>query len=211
MDMTDIVISGSVATGKSTVMKALVDHLKDLDVQVYHEFIYNDPFAQEVLRKRMRGEISALTFQNFILDKWFQLELIPRKSINIYERLPDDAVEVFAQSSLMPDEYGIQLRRLNELSFPKYTDMNKSNCIWIDYTNEIGKDMSSMLSTVSSMIGKYRYIVISIKSPSNYENFKKRNREGEFYTPEQLAKLYERYDEYMLSKNKLIECKTIDM
>ena len=52
--------------------------------------------------------------------------------INIYERLPDDAVEVFSNMALTEKEFEYHKERLAKLTVPKYSDMNKDNTIWID-------------------------------------------------------------------------------
>lgn len=209
-----IVINGSVAVGKSHLQKVLTYNLST-HPRVYHEFIHNDPTALEIMRRRFAGEISALTFQNFILDKWFMELKRPADKINVYERLPDDAVEVFAHMSLDEDEYVFQLKRLEQLrgKLPSYKDMNAENTIWIRYDNKFTNSTNSLIETIEKYIDddKTVYIVLEVLSSTAYANYRLRNRKEEFYTPEDLEYLYETYKVYTDSKIKEIGCEVIEL
>ena len=209
---THIILSGSVATGKSTILKRIITYFQSKKVcQIYPEFIHEDGIALEILKRRFQGTVSALTLQNFILDKWENMKKLELKEINIYERLPDDAVEVFARMALNDNEYLTQEERLKKLGFPSYVDMNKDNCIWIRYDNDFSKDTNILMKKIESLIGKYQFIVVEVRSETSYQNFKLRNREGENYTPEQLENLYEFYSNYTDEKVKQINCELIEM
>lgn len=210
MERVDIVISGSVATGKTYIQEALKAYFKDIDL--YPEFIYEDGIALEILRRRFRNECSAMTLQSFILDKWTQLSKKKRtKRIAIYERLPDDAIEVFSKMSLNANEYKLHENWLEHTPILSYKDMKANNTIWVIYENSFEKPITKLIEMIDSYSHNYRYIVIEIHSKSSYDNYKHRNRDGEFYTPEELTALYEAYLVYMKNKREEIGCLVVEM
>lgn len=206
----NIVIAGSVATGKTYIQEALKSHFKDIDL--YPEFIYEDGIALEILRRKFRNEISAMTLQSFILDKWIQLSKKERtKRIAIYERLPDDAIEVFSKMSLSADEYKIHEEWLKHSPILSYKDMKPDNTIWIVYENSFDKPITNLVKMIDAYSNDYVNIVIEVHSKRSYENYKHRNRDGEFYTPEELTTLYELYLVYMKDKREEIGCKVVEL
>ena len=199
-----IIVTGCVAVGKSHISKILKYQFKD--VVMYPEFIYKDAFAMELLHRRFNNTVSALTFQNFILDKWllYQHENETATGIKIYERLPDDAVKVFAKLSLNEDEYKIQEERLKLLKLPSYDDMNKTNCTWIRYENNFTKDITPLIEAVKSTATEF--CVIEVRSKTAFENYKHRNRKEEYYTFEEIEQLQQLYNEFTESQIKRIGC-----
>ena len=122
-----IIVTGNVAAGKSWILNQLQSLYPN--ASIYPEFINNDELALAILKRRFNNTISTLTFQNFIMDKWVIHSKLHQSEINIYERLPDDAVEVFAKAFLNEEEYKTQEHRLKELTMlPSYKDMNSDNC-----------------------------------------------------------------------------------
>lgn len=206
----DIVIAGSVATGKTYIQEALKAYFKDIDL--YPEFIYEDGIALELLKRRFRGECSAMTLQSFILDKWTQLSKKTRsKRIAIYERLPDDAIEVFSKMSLSADEYKLHEEWLEKSPILSYRDMKADNTIWVIYENSFDKNINELIKEIDAYSHDYRYIVIEVHSKSSYDNYKHRNRDGEYYTPEELTSLYEAYLVYMKNKREMIGCAIVEL
>ena len=208
--MEHIIVMGNVATGKSHLTKVLQYNLHH-KIVLYPEFINDDAFAMEMLRRRFAGTVSALTFQNFIMDKWVENKKLNegKEGICMYERLPDDAVKVFAKLSLSVPEYAIQKQRLKDLEMLSYKDMNKDNCTWIRYENNFTKDLSPLIETVNSM--KTKYVVIEVRSETAFNNYLHRNRREEFYTKdeiEQLQKLYNSFAERQLME---IGCELIEL
>lgn len=189
--MKDIVITGVVAAGKTYLQDSLIEHYPN--AQLYPEFIYNDPLAMMILRARFAGKVSALTFQSYIMDKWKQYD-VPRKDINIYERLPDDAVEVFAKSFLSETELQTQRDIRSEISVISYRDMQP--CLWIKYHNHIGRSLDELLTLIDSKTG---FIVIEVIPDDAYSNYKMRSREGETYTRDELKMIEEIYKSYVQS------------
>lgn len=226
--MTNIVITGSVAVGKSFVQNELKRYLSSkFKTVIYPEFIQNvdgtvDEFAMKILEKRFKSEISPLTFQNFILDKW---ELIIEKNeendnnsgeIKIYERLPDDAVDVFAKNSLNDEEYLTQTTRLIQLQDKlgiSYGKMNMENTFWIRFNNQVGKSIIPLITIIEDILSKNNYenIVVEVVSSTIYENYKHRNRKEEFYTDTELINLYENYCDYTSSIISRIGCEIFNI
>lgn len=105
----NIIITGSVGVGKSTVAQLIYEILKELynNVKIYPEYINqtfnNIPIGSLMLDAKVNNLISADTFQNFVLDIWeHQLknnEFKKNNTINILERLPEDAVSCFTRES----------------------------------------------------------------------------------------------------------------
>lgn len=207
--MKHIVITGSVAVGKSYTQDRIISYLKSshIDFNLYPEFIYENPLGLQILNGRFKGEVSGLTMQNYILDCWMQFSKREPKNINIYERLPDDAVKVFAKLYLSDDEYKTQLDYLEKIPILSYENMDPKKTLWISYNNNIKVDrFSELIKHLKFGLNhdEIEYIVIHIKSSSAYENYKKRNREGEFYTIEDLENLYNYYEEYTKDLIKII-------
>ena len=205
-----IVVLGNVAVGKSHLTKVLMYNLHK-DIVLYPEFIYDDSFAMEMLRRRFEGTVSAVTFQNFILDKWeYYYECNKdRSGIKLFERLPDDAVKIFAKSAMDEDEYKLQKKRLEKLDLPSYKDMNKENCTWIRYENNFTKDLTPLIEKVSSV--ETKYVVVEVRSETAYKNYRHRNRKEEFYTQEQIAGLQVAYNEFCEKQIERIGCEVIAM
>lgn len=199
-----IIVTGNVAVGKSHISKILKYQFKD--IVIYPEFIYNDTFAMELLQRRFKNTVSALTFQNFILDKWelYQTKNATATGIKIYERLPDDAVKVFAKLSLNENEYEIQKERLKLLKLPSYKDMNKTNCTWIRYENNFTKELTPLIEAVKSTTTEF--CVIEVRSKTAFENYKHRNRKEEYYTFEEIEQLQQLYNEFTERQIKRIGC-----
>lgn len=106
----NLVLTGSVGVGKSTLSQLVYECFKMnniTNVKIYPEYIQykynNDSIGDDILNLRKNGIIDTETFQHFILDIWdFQLktnEFNKNDSINILERLPDDAIFCFSKEA----------------------------------------------------------------------------------------------------------------
>ena len=221
-DPLNIVVTGSVAVGKTYIQETIISHIHEHEVNVYPEFIQSeggltdDDFALKILDHRFKNKISALTFQNFILDKWernIEINKDKQASINIFERLPDDAVEVFAKMSLSDLEYQTQIERMKKFSSSiiSYKSMTSNDTIWIRYENVIGKQIMPLLNFIDELISgkRYRNIVIEVRCSSIYENYKRRDRKEEFYTSEELVNLYDSYCKYTDQLQRKIDCEIL--
>ena len=211
MSVEDIIVMGNVATGKSHIAKVLKHNL--LNVVMYPEFIHNDTFAMEMLARRFKNRVSALTFQNFILDKWklFYEKNKDKEGIRLYERLPDDAVKIFAKMSLTPNEYAIQTERLTELNklLPSYDDMHNENCTWIRYENNFTKDLTPLISAVKDAGTKF--VVVEVRSKTAFDNYKYRDRKEEFYTEYEISELQKVYNTFADEHIRRIGCNVYEM
>ena len=207
--MRHYIITGNVAAGKSWILR----HLEELfpNASVYPEFIHNDEVALAILKRRFNNTISGLTFQNFIMDKWVLNSKLPQSEINIYERLPDDAVEVFAKAFLTNEEYIIQEKRLNELRMlPSYKDMNTNNCTWIRYNNDpLNSNINALIDELKLIDSEF--VVIEVTSPNYYSKYIMRNREGERYSQKDLDAIEEMYKVYTKKLRDMINPKYIDL
>lgn len=224
----NIILTGAVAVGKSTLqerIKYYLKHVLKLDYNIYPEFIYNDILAEELIKRRFTNDInniSALTFQSFIMDKWLywaKKQKYDETKINIFERLPEDAVEVFSKMVLTNSEYKTQEFKLEEILklLPvSYKIMNSDNTVWIKYKNNwlSGVDNVELLLTkISELIeeNKFRNIVIEITSDTAFKNCQIRNRAGEQYTEKDISFLNERYDYYTSKIIENIKCEVINI
>lgn len=223
----NIIINGAVAVGKSFVFDLIEKHLSEklkLPCVIYPEFIYNDILASELVVKRFTKEIDAispLTFQSYIMDKWkFYAKKWPydAEKYNVFERLPEDAVEVFAKGCLDHDAYKTQINALEEVKklLPvSYYSMNSADTIWIIYHND-WMDGADHLPTLFDEIDKqiyeqkYKNLVIEIRSSHAFKNCQFRHRRGEEnYTENDIKTLVETYRDYTDGIRKIIGCETI--
>ena len=203
------IITGNVAAGKSWILTQL--HKLFPQASIYPEFIHNDEVALAILKRRFNNTISGLTFQNFIMDKWVINSKTPSSEVNIFERLPDDAVEVFAKAFLSDYDYITQVHRLEELTMlPSYKDMNSENCTWIKYNNDpLNSNINSLLSTIKQI--KTKFVVIEVTSPNYYANYLMRNRDGERYSKEDLEIIDSMYKNYTNKLRDMIKPTYIEM
>lgn len=221
----NVIITGAVAVGKTHTQEQIIYHLNETvgdKCVLYPEFVYNDSLANELVVKRFTHDInriSPLTFQNYIMDKWeYYAKLNPfdESKFNIFERLPEDAVEIFAKLSLNELEYQTQVIRLEDIKkiLPiSYYTMNKDDTVWITYNNNwiTGNDNINKLFEVLDDIiteRKVKNIIIEIRSDTAYKNCQIRNRKGEeHYTKDDIETLVEVYNTYMNSILNNIHCK----
>lgn len=117
----NLILTGSVGVGKSTLSQLIYEcfqQLKIENIQVYPEYIQykynNDNIGNTILDLRKQGIIDTETLQHFVLDIWnYQLEknnFVQENTINILERLPDDAIycfskEAYEQGIISPESY----------------------------------------------------------------------------------------------------------
>lgn len=197
-----LIFTGSVAVGKTYVQNKVQEFLQinDKDYTLYPEFIHEDPVGLKLLAMRFENLISASTLQNYVIDKWFLIAEQQKTNIspiNLYERLPEEAVEVFSKLFVSEEELEVHRKRIAFVPLPKYADMNSRNCLWIKYTNEVNSDkINKLLETIAKYMYQYKFIVIEVLSNTAYENFKKRSREGENYSFEDLMELSNEYGKY---------------
>ena len=197
-----LIFTGSVAVGKTYVQNKVQEflNLNDKEYTLYPEFIHEDPVGLKLLSMRFENLISASTLQNYVIDKWFLIaeqNKNKHSAISLYERLPEEAVEVFSKLFVSSKELAVHRARIAEVPLPKYKDMNSKNCLWIKFVNDIYVNkINKLLEVIAKYLYSYEYIVIEVLSKTAYDNFKKRSREGENYSFEDLMDLSTEYDKY---------------
>ena len=209
----NIVLNGSVAVGKSTLMKRLLEIMPE--IFVFPEFIDENLILSteeerteslNLLNERFNGNLNPYVLQDHILKRWEDYsersKTIDRSRPRLFERLPDDSVEVFAKPIVTDDEYTqlqLHLVRVNR-TLPSYHSMKGENTIWIDYHNHFTE---KSVREVADLVKKYstsmKNCVINIMNDHNYENYIRRGRTEEKYTPDSMSDLNERYAVYLNS------------
>lgn len=119
----NIVVTGTIGVGKSTVINYLRQLLSDLSYihcSVVNEYIvekYNSiPVGEIMLNMFMQNKLSSFTFQNYIIDWWDkQYKWLDSQSyviansnqnkyklwVKIFERLPYDNINCFAKYAVL--------------------------------------------------------------------------------------------------------------
>lgn len=86
MNQRYIIIEGGIGAGKTTLLKKLEKHYQFSTV--LYEYIETD-FGKSMLRKYFNEEITAATFQHYILNYWLnELEKVKKHNIVFMERGP---------------------------------------------------------------------------------------------------------------------------
>lgn len=86
MNQRYIIIEGGIGAGKTTLLKKLENHYQFSTV--LYEYIETD-FGKNMLRKYFNEEITAATFQYYILNYWLnELEKVKKHNIVFMERGP---------------------------------------------------------------------------------------------------------------------------
>ena len=105
----NLIITGSVGVGKSTISQLIYEIMQKKydNVKIYPEYIkqqYNGiNIGELMLNTKCDDIISVETFQHYVLDDWnYKLktnEFNKKDSINIMERLPEDAINCFTKEA----------------------------------------------------------------------------------------------------------------
>ena len=178
----NLIITGTVGVGKSTTLQLTTDILEyyQIPVNKYPEYITYNKTGQKLFEMKMNNEISAFTFQNYILDIWETL-LIKNNfknsiGINIFERLPYDAVMCFAKKefengNISQDEFDIIYKRyLKIIDEYKMFDYSATEKIKI-YNNDINDTINNILNVIINDIKtgiNYRCICLDIEDKELY-------------------------------------------
>ena len=182
----NIVITGPVSAGKSTLLTTLYNLLSvNQNVQTFPEFV-TDSFGQEILKKMLLKELSVLTFQSYILDFW---DKMPRyKNINLYERVLDDTVFVFCRyylkhNKLSHDEYKVleeKMHFINEIwSLPSYKCKDVEFHLMHDAP--LNEELMQIYNIIKNDYNKSKTVIFGLDiSPTIIKSrISKRGREGE--------------------------------
>ena len=225
----NLVITGSIGVGKSTISQILSIILKDIClVNTYPEYISvnykNRPIGQDIFDMFMNKKISAATFQNFIIDMWIMMfkenkydELGDKLTINVFERLPHDAVYCFAREQVGKSmtEYEFQTivdkydDLVDALDIPVYENCNLqkvSNDSQIPDT--IIKILNIILSDLKCDVETTRVIGLMISEDKYKQRIQQRGRESEEKYEDTTLSHYDEYYKMLYSEieaNSILE------
>lgn len=220
----DIVITGTVGSGKSTVCDILLHMIVLIDtirVNTFPEFVsFDGEFSERMLDGKIRGSISQLTFQSYILDAWEQMlkRTDTSNAFNIYERCADDSVACFCNiankdHSLTDNELIVLYERLvsmnNRYSTVSFFDPNTH------FTEITEQDLSSIVllivkticSDIANGVSK-RIIGLAVSSEVSAHRIASRGRSSESGYPQAIITLYQRHYQKLfkyLSKHGYVE------
>jgi deoxyadenosine/deoxycytidine kinase len=92
-------LTGTIGAGKSTLLRALSEKYNGI---LHFETWVNDALGSTLLSKKIAGNISVATFQNYILDCWENEVKLSADSnrFHFFERNPDDTVATFCSFAL---------------------------------------------------------------------------------------------------------------
>lgn len=160
---TDLVITGNIGVGKSTICQLLSSLLSFVDnkikINTYPEYIRLKvdkvkDVGELMLQLRSDKQISVETFQHFILDFWYMIlsaKDYKSKHLSLYERLPEDSLYCFAKRSyenkeISEDGWMRLQRRYNEIK-QDFNIFEKKDCVTFRVNNE-----SSLVNTLSEIM-----------------------------------------------------------
>lgn len=218
-----LVITGTVGSGKSTMCESLSALFSTINIHTnnFPEFLYiNDDVSGSLLSKKINGQISVITFQNFVLDNWECI--LKQKGINnefnLFERCIDDSVLCFCNIANKNGEiadlelYSMykRLRSINNIyNMPSYFDSE------IHFTEIISGNLDFNVNQVLDIIESdlkngidKRIIGLSVSDFDSKFRIKTRGRDGENSYDDNLIKRYNKHYNKLfkiLSKGKNIK------
>lgn len=200
----NLVITGTIGAGKSTLCNLLetMFRINNITHTCYPEYLANDSLACELLAKRLSNKVSAVTFQNYILDYWKNALQKSNKGISIYERCVEDSVISFCNMAnlngdLTDQELLSLFERAREITVkyngPSY--FGTSEFIEIESTNSMNVALE-ILKIIQDDISNgiiNRVIGLSVTDEVSFERVINRNREGESYSMSTIQKYNSQY------------------
>ena len=208
----NLVITGSVGSGKSTRLQSLTYLLKQNDIAHcnYPEYLRAvDPiFAGQLLNEKMQGNVSTMTLQSFVLDSWETLlknNKDNNANINIYERCVDDSVFCFSNfAHLVGDLTDIELLSLfnrmeainKKHNLPSFTSSDRHFTMITsdDLNNNLLQILGIILEDLKAGITN-RIIGLHTTVEESMRRIAVRNRSGEDkYSEKTITKYVNHYD-----------------
>lgn len=214
--MVSIIVTGAVAVGKSFIINLITEWFGEESIYLLPEFIHDDVIGQKLLKKCFKEDISSLTLQSYVMDKWLynikkSLNKASADKIKLYERLPIDAYEIFSNSLSTSGKECLceVLSKIDKIGYSDYT-FPPEETLWIRYHNSLTKDNSSNLKALlNANIKSKSYIVIEITSETPFQNYLRRARRGEVYSEETIKGIYNEYENFLSDKRKHYESSMI--
>ena len=202
--MVCIIVSGAVAVGKSFIINLLTEWFGEENIYLFPEFIHDDDVGQGLLKKSFKKEISPLTLQSYVMDKWLYnlkegFTHSSENKIKLFERLPIDAFEIFSSNLTESGKRCLLdiMKQMEEYFHYDYT-FPPNETLWIQYNNSLVHDNSKRLKeTIFHYIQSKKYIVIEIMSENPFQNYLRRSRRGEIYSEDSINDIYKRYENFL--------------
>lgn len=187
-------ITGAIASGKSTVLQMLYNLFDkyEFETETIPEYIGLDPtLGHELLKRRISGELTNTTFQNYIMDTYDnKMKKINPHQICFIERLPDDSILCFSnisnyfnQKDLTDLELYVLYVKTKAL-VAKYGIPSYINCT--NFSSIVSNNVADMLMLIIDSIRddvnngiQKRIIGLSVSLEVSLQRLKRRSREGE--------------------------------
>ena len=215
----NLVITGSVGVGKSTMCQIIYKILSILydNIKIYPEYInwlFKDShlntdiaLGRIMLDSKLNGTISAVSFQNFVIDIWDNLltnnNFKSKSNINILERLPEDAIYCFSKecrnnNEMTQNEYESILEKYNNL-IQKHDLIETKNCelIIINNEKELVVTVREILNIIINDLNQgitNRIIGLKVSEDEYIKRIQKRGRSCEVDTI--ALDIYRHYNKY---------------
>lgn len=209
----NIVITGTIAAGKSTKCDLFRELMVRVDKELKHsclypEYLIHSDIGNIMLQKLHDGSISNITFQHYIMDEFNNiLRKRPPRNINLFERCPDDATfifcrgmedaqlqPIFKRSASIAKEYNIP--RFIE-SIPPYffTKMeNYAGNVFDEMLDIMEHDVNKMVNHNLKIMHRIFGLVVSPEE--SYSRLRLRNRAAESDCDiEFMKKCYDNYND----------------
>lgn len=193
-----IVLNGPVGVGKTTLLNELKTHLHNCYVVSEYIDVLDD--AETKLKLYLEGSISALEFQDYILDYYESIANQLKDSNYDYilvERSPVEGIVFFAKLDLMnhrltQTQYDYLLTRAQSISFYPNSLIDNAITISTEYMspNQITELIISIISDFDIRIIKLRASLTTLK-----QRIQQRGRqcELEHYTDNYMKTMIEAY------------------
>lgn len=219
----NLILTGSVGVGKSTLSQLIYEYFKQLEIkniQIYPEYIQykynNDDIGNTILDLRKQGVIDTETLQHFVLDIWnYQLEknnFIQNNSINILERLPDDAIYCFSKEAyeqgIITQESYFNLCIKYQNIIKKYNVPTFKDCeLKVVENDNLIVTLNEILSIVEDDFKngiKNRIIGLKTNEKKYIQRIKQRGRISEIETDINIFKHYNKFYDNMYKEYSII-------
>ena len=205
----NLIITGTLGVGKTTIISLACNILKynHIPVNRYLEYINYNNVGRDLFQMKMNKKVSAFTFQNYILDIWDTLltenDYKNSIGINIFERIPYDAVYCFSQKehetgNITDSEFNLIVERykyiINKHNMFEYSDDIKyTKIINNDISETIGELFNTIITDIKNGVTK-RCICLDIENKElYYERLGIRNRSDEDKYTRQILNDYKKY------------------